>query len=1100
MTPAITGRLISSAFIRDVLPSLDGYHTPSPLERRRLDRWRDRVEETLGPASSARAIADVSTIPLLGLLGLAVCGRADRPGDTLVSTQCGPVRGPDVLIAGWNVPLAGAWRESVRSAIDADVRWTLATNGVSLRLVDGRRTWSREYLEIGLADPDVDGVIAAILWTCFSGEALRSDNVFLPGVIEQSEQHSAGVREALGRGVLDSLASLLEGFADTALAQRRRAPSTRAIREAVPFDQALTLVYRILFLLFAEARGLVPTWHPVYRERYSIGTMVATLLQGKGARGLWPALQAISRLTHAGCVAGDLQVNAFNGSLFAPSASATLDRRSFSNAAMTRVLTALGTVATRAGSRPLVYRDLDVEQLGSVYERVLDYEPTSGPAPAPLTRTGDLRKSSGSFYTPRPVTAHLVAATLAPLVEGRSADEILQLRILDPAMGSGAFLVSACRYLAARLEKALIRDGRWHADDATPGARGDLRREVASRCLYGVDVNPTAVQLARLSLWLATLAADKPLSFLDHRLVCGDSLVGAGFDDLCRQPPGARPRRHREHLPLFEHHDFHPTLQDAAKWRERLSAQPDSSPAVVREKGATLSARTGRDTPLGRWRSVLDLWCAGWFWTEATPLDRAVFSELVDVLLHDRRRLPAATTSPLLERAARIASARRFLHWTLTFPEVFTPDRPRGFDAILGNPPWDMVRGDSGGDGVRDTRRADARLLTGFVRDAGVYRVSAESHLNRYQLFVERSLQLVRPGGRIGLVLPSGVLTDAGTAPLRRLLFESADVDSVTGLDNRHAIFPIHRSVRFALTTCTAGTPTTAIGCRFGVTRCEDLDRPVPALAMSRALLTRLSGSDDLGVPEIAHALDLRIIEGVTARHPWLGSPEGWHLTFGRELNATDDRHRFRMARGGDDTARVLEGKHIEAFRIALHTCRFALRAGEPLPASARRARLVYRDIASAGNRMTLIAAIAPAHVVTTHTLFCLKTALPLDEQRVLCTLLNSFVANFLIRLRVTTHVTASRMARLPVPLVRRGHPQFERLLALARTLIDSPSPVEGLDEYVEVQALVARLYGLGEEEFARVLETFPLVERDLRDRVCEGFAAQGRATEAHGE
>ncbi len=1091
MTAAITGRLVSSAFIRDVLPSFDGYREPSPLDRRRLERWRDHVDETLGPSASPRAIADVATIPLLELLGFAVRGRVDRHSDTVVMTRCGHVSGPDVLVAGWNVPLASAWRESVRSAIDSGVRWALATNGVSLRLIDARRTWSREYLEVSLADPDADGLVGAVLWTCFSGEALQSGSIHLDGLIERSEQHGAGIREALGRGVLDSLTSLLEAFAEPAGPRRRRTSSASACHDAVPFDQALTLVYRILFLLFAEARGLVPTWHPVYRDRYSIGTMVATLLQGNQARGVWPAIQAISRLTHAGCRAGDLQVNAFNGNLFAPSSSATLEHRTFPNDVMTRVLTALGTITTPAGSRPLVYRDLDVEQLGSVYERVLDYEPSAGNAPGALTRTGDIRKSSGSFYTPRPVTAHLVAATLAPLVDGRSADEILQLRILDPAMGSGAFLVSACRYLAARLEDALMRDGRWHADDATPAARGELRREVASRCLYGVDVNPTAVQLARLSLWLATLAADKPLSFLDHRLVCGDSLVGAGFDDLCRQPPGNRSHRQREHLPLFDGDGFHPTLQEAAEWREQLSAQPDISAAVVREKGETLSARTSRDTPLGRWRAVLDLWCAGWFWEDATPLDRAVFHELVDLLVHDRRRLPATTTSPLLDGAARIAAERRFLHWTLTFPEVFAADAHRGFDAVLGNPPWDMVRGDSGTDRVRDTRRTDARLLTSFVRNAGIYRVSAESHLNRYQLFVERSLQLVRRGGRIGLVLPSGALTDAGTAPLRRLLFNAADVGSVTGLDNRHAIFPIHRSVRFALTTCTVGRPTTAIGCRFGVTRCEDLDRPVPAIAMSRALLTRLSGDDDLGVPEIAHTLDLRIVEGVSARHSWLGAPEGWHVTFGRELNATDDRHRFRAARPGDDTGRVLEGKHIEAFRVALDACRFVLRADEPLPSSARRARLVYRDVASAGNRMTLIAALAPAHVVTTHTLFCLKTPLPLDEQRVLCLLLNSFAANFLIRLRTTTHVTASRLARLPVPLVRREHPQFGPLLALARVLLESRLPVEELDAYTEAQARVAQLYGLTHEEFARVLETFPIVDSSVRERTLKRFTQQ---------
>src|SRR6185295_3889043 len=123
---------------------------------------------------------------------------------------------------------------------------------------------------------------------------------------------------------------------------------------------------------------------------------------------------------------------------------------------------------------------------------------------------------------------------LEPLTKGRSADQILQLKILDPAMGSGAFLVAACRYLTAAAEDALIEDGTWHAHDVTATDRAVLRREIASRCLFGVDLNPMAVQLARLSLWLVTLATDKPLSFLDHHLVTGNSLVGASPDDLRR--------------------------------------------------------------------------------------------------------------------------------------------------------------------------------------------------------------------------------------------------------------------------------------------------------------------------------------------------------------------------------------------------------------------------------------------------------------------------------------------------------------------------------------------------------------------------------------
>ena len=184
-----------------------------------------------------------------------------------------------------------------------------------------------------------------------------------------------------------------------------------------------------------------------------------------------------------------------------------------------------------------------------------------------------------------------------------------------------------------------------------------------------------------------------------------------------------------------------------------------------------------------------------------------------------------------------------------------------------------MVRGDSGEEDARTSRKAEARRLTDFVRESGIYRVDSSAHANLYQLFIERALQLVRRGGRIGLVLPSGLVSDAGSAPLRRHLFDRAEVDAITGLDNRGAIFPIHRSTRFVLLTCTAGQPTQAIRCRFGITRIEDLDRgdtAAPTITLTRAFIQHLSGADDLGIPELSSPRDLAIVERISARVPRL--------------------------------------------------------------------------------------------------------------------------------------------------------------------------------------------------------------------------------------
>ena len=1040
-----------------------------------------RRESASGPASSVRAVADALVVPLLTILGFGVERRCDSDTRTVLDAVAREGAVVPVLVVGWNESLDSAWRALVIAGVRTDARWCFCVNGTALRIVDAQRTWSRAYVEFDLALIAREPEARTLLWSVARAESLSLSPPVLDRAVALSADHGAVVCRALGRGVLEALERLF------------RALSSRRANEADVYQQSLTILYRVLFLLFAEARALVPMWHPVYRDRYSLDVIVSTLLEGRSYRGIWHALVAISRLAHAGCAAGELKVTAFNGRLFSPAHSAAFDRARIADDVMGGAIMAVSTTAPRSGGRErIAYRDLDVEQLGAVYEHVLEYQPNRGG----LDRTRDIRKSTGTFYTPRAVTAYLVRQTLEPLIRGRSSDDILRLRVLDLAMGSGAFLVGACRYLSGAMEEALIREGRWHPGDVTSADRAALRRDIAQRCLFGADLNPMAVQLARLSLWLVSLAADKPLTFLDHHLVTGDSLVGASPDDVRRQPTrGKKASRRQQALPLFEQADLAPALEHAVRTRLAFAVTPDDSAAIVRGKEEALAALQARRSPLGRLSRVLDLWCAGWFWENDSPPDAAAFGDLCDRLLHGRSALPSRVTEHLLGHADALAERHRFLHWTAAFPEVFCDARGRllpdgGFDAIVGNPPWDMVRGDAGDGDIRAGRKDQARRLTDFVREAGIYRVESRAHANRYQLFVERALQLTRPGGRIGLVLPSGCVTDTGAGALRRHLFDRADVDSVTGLDNRSGIFPIHRSSRFALVTCTKGRPTTAIACRFGITRTDDLEafeHRSPPLMLTRRLLARVSGEDDLGIPEFVTEQDLRIVEGVTARFPWLGSDTGWNVQFGRELNASDDLATFVPFSGSPDARPVVEGKQIDPFRTFPNRSRYELPA-DTATRVPRRTRLAYRDIASATNRLTLIAAVLPARVVTTHTLFCLKTPLPSASQHVLCALLNSFVANYLIRLRVNTHVTVALVARLPIPVVNPLDPDFTRLAHLSRTLAHSPDPAEQRPEYAELQARTARLFGINKEDFKHILATFPLIPEEIRSAALTYF------------
>ncbi len=1000
-------------------------------------------------------------------------------------------------VAPWGAPLEPLWRSALATARAHASRWAILCNGIHLRILDGASTQARRWVEIDLDLSADDVEVFASLWLIGRAEMQAQG---LAALVGQSDAFAAGVCRSLRHGVLRASEEILAAV----VAGRRSIDSHAALA------QALTVVYRMLFLLFAESRGLVPMWHPVYRHGYSIDALRAAAERGR-VNGLWDGLRAVSRLAHAGCRTGQLTVTPFNGRLFDAGRAPFVERRNLDDRAAGRAVLALTTRPSiaRGGREPIAYGDLGVEQLGAVYETLLDYEPTwdggAGHGALRLAPGSGARKATGSFYTPQPIARYLVRQTLMPLVAGRRPHDILALRVLDPSMGSGACLVTACAFLAAAYEDALVADGDCDAADLTEADRARFRRLIAERCLFGVDLNPMAVQLARLSLWLATLAADRPLSFLDHHLRTGDSLVGAWLASLTRAPaPRRRSRRPAPGPQLFEGDDaFEAAARTVVPARFSL-AGPGDTVDQVRAKERLLAGLDRQDSALSRWRRVADLWCARWF-TAGAAAPPATYGALADAILRGRSELPTHIVEPYLASAADIAAARRFFHWELEFPEVFFDRDGRrlahaGFDAIVGNPPWDMMRGDTGHDVPRAAAKADAARAVRFCRDSGVYDGTSHGQANRYQLFVDRTMALLRPGGRFGLVLPGGVLSDHGSGPLRRRLFSQCDVDGVVAFDNRRAVFPIHRSMRFALVTATKGSPTQRLGIRGGesdpaVLEAEDSGRadwfPVH---LSCSLLQRLSGAD-LAVPDVRQPIDLTLVERAARRFAPLGSRDGWSAQFGRELNATDDRHLLRPAGHG---LPVVEGKWLHPFVVELARVEHAIGAADArrrLGARVHRPRLAYRDVAAATNRQTLIAALLPSGSASTHTVFCLKTQLPLAAQHFLCGLFNSVVVNYLVRQRVTTHVTTAIVERLPVPTRPEAGAAFPVIAGLARRL--SRSKTDGGRESdaavrtemdTRLNAMVARLYDLTTEEYAHVLETFPLVPRQARERCLEAY------------
>ncbi len=1082
MLPGFGGHLISESFLEEYLVAHS--RAISLFDRRRLFEWR-RGCAGLGPASNLRTIVETAALPFSKALGYASIEDVDLASPVASATLCTFQPVATLLVTNWGEHLDPLWRQAIVESGRRTTSWCVLFNGTTVRLLETRRVYSRRYAEfdLDLALDDERTIVA--LWTLLTASELcGSGNGRLSSIhqlLAQSDRHANGVSRSLKDGVLTASGEILNALL------------TRAIRPPLDdtFEQALTLVYRLLFLLFAEARGLMPIWHPIYRESYSVEAMRDQAEGGRTSAGLWDAVRAVSRLVHAGCRTGTFRVTAFNGRLFAPARTPLADRRDLDDDAARRAILALTTraAADHGGRELIAYRDLGVDQIGAVYETLLDYEPISGRHGAALEAGSNRRKASGTFYTPHVMAQFLVRRTLAPLVIGRSPEEILDLKVLDPSMGSGAFLVASCRYLAEAYETALVRAGACHPSDIGRPERIAIRRTIAERCLFGVDVNPMAVQLARLSLWLATLAGDKPLSFLDHHLVAGDSVLGTWLSALHTAPSrrSRAPRRDLKAMALFEGAAVTDIVREALPVRFSLASLPNDTAADVRNKERALAALNDRKSAISRWKRVADVWCARWFSSDPV-ISR--FNVLSDAILTGRSTLPAKTAAGALAAVERIAATHRLFHWELEFPEVFFDasgqrSHAPGFDAIIGNPPWDMIRADLGPRDARSKARIDLHGRLRFARDSGVYTCHSSGHANLYQLFVERAVALTRTGGRIGLVVPSGLATDHGSASLRRHLFSQCAIDALVGFENRQAVFPIHRSVRFLLVTATRGTPTADISCRLGEVDPAALERAGDEASgheswfpvrLNPAFLQHVSG-DDLSIPDLRSPLDVTIVEQIATLFPPLGDARGWNQRFGRELNATEDRQHFVTTGKG---LPIVEGKFLEPFHVDFN------RVGNWIaPRDARRLigthherpRLGYRDVASATNRLTLIAAVLPGGCVSTHTVFCSKQ--PLDKRALfyLCGLFNSFVLNYLVRLRVTTHVTTAIVERLPVPPRDHAPAALEEIAALAKLLTRARIP----HARARLNARVAALYQLTGEQFEHILKTFPLVPAEER-------------------
>ncbi len=616
---------------------------------------------------------------------------------------------------------------------------------------------------------------------------------FLDAVLAGSQQHTVGVSADLKERVYEALRLLIGGFLDY---QRNGFD-----RENPPLDaihtNCLILLYRILFILYAESRGLLPVENPGYAAHYSLASLATEIHERLDGGGLiisamsdyWARLRGLFGLINDGW--RDL-IPQYNGGLFQPARHPFLEKYDLGNDVLARAVELL--TRTEKGER-IVYRDLEVRHLGSIYEGLLEYKPklatedmvivsrkqgetvepkAKGTNRAPdypagavylLTDKGE-RKATGSYYTPDYIVRYIVENTLAPLCKGKSVDEILALKILDPATGSGHFLVGVVDYLAEEL--VTHPEAPTLADDSDREI-AHWRRRVVESCVYGVDVNMMAVELAKLSLWLHTVARGEPLSFLDHHIRCGNSLIGGEIRDLAHLPQPTKSRRQEEaaQMEIPMEFPFTTTVARAIGHYQLIEAMGSRTADDIHAKEHELDIA---QQMLRYHKGVANLWTSVYF---GNDVSRAEYHAALDTL---RSNTPAAIEAmPCYQRAQGSAAQKRFFHWEIEFPEVFRDKYGRelenpGFDAVIGNPPYGAYLDEL------DKRFIKMNLPT------------MDNVSDSFVAFIERGILNLAKRSRIGLIIPSGWLTARMYRSLREWLFSVCTIEYIVHLP--YDVFP----------------------------------------------------------------------------------------------------------------------------------------------------------------------------------------------------------------------------------------------------------------------------------------------------------------------
>ncbi len=870
-----------------------------------------------------------------------------------------------------------------------DALWGLVTNGRMLRLLRDSTSLTRQaFIEFDLQQLFEGALYAdfALLWTVchrtrFDGH--RSADCLLERWTKRAADDGTRALDKLRTGVEDAITVLGSGF----LAH----PANGALRDALRagdldrqdyYRELLRLVYRLIFLFAAEDRRDEATGRELlldpsasdeavarFRESYSTARLRDLAIRRRGTRhgDHWVVVRRVVAAL-GGDGAPTLALPALGSFLFGPEACRHLDAAELRNEDLLAAVRALSTIEEDRRLRVVDYQNLGAEELGSVYEGLLELHPRMEMEANPprfelSTAAGNERKSTGSYYTPTSLISCLLDSALDPVVDAAITGKdpadaeaaLLSLAVVDPAAGSGHFLVAAAHRLAKRL--AAVRTGEG---EPPPQAVRSALRDVIARCIHAVDINPMAVELCKVSLWLEALVPGKPLTFLDAHIKCGNSLLGSTPELAGRGIPDtayeaitgddkaiARAWRKRNaeeragQQTLFEAPLAFPT-EAIAREARALEDLPDGSLSAIATKAARHAAHEA-STDVRRSRAALDAWCAAFV---APRMDQApgITTSVVRAVGMNPGGVPQGVWGVI----KAIAREYAFLHWPLEFPAVFAQG---GFDVVLGNPPWERIKLQEQeffaerSPAIASARNAAERkrMIAGLhVEDpelwsayqASLRRSEGESHIlrnsaryplagrgdiNTYAVFAESMTALTSPRGRLGVILPTGVATDDTTKLLFGDFVQGRKLVSLHAFENEAFIFPsVHHAFKFCLLTL-AGSPIEApADLVFFARQVDDLREPDRHFSLTPEEFALLSPNTRT-CPTFRSRRDAEIAKAIHRRIPVLideskgteGNP--WGVSFLAMFHMANDSGLF-LDGPGPDRLPLYEAKMVHQY------------------------------------------------------------------------------------------------------------------------------------------------------------------------------------------